>query len=212
MSQADQVEWYVYGLRASISREVDLRDPKTLYEAMTNAQKVESLFDNRRTYQQSSQDYRISPSSTGFSSNPSSSSAASSSSSSLSSAPMELGKVTTAVENNDYDTAQEQIEAEPDSVYGQYLVEGDDFEPNYDLWDELEKEEEQVEHLQAMQQRYQRRTAPHLSTAEFTRCMNERLCLRCKKPGHIARDCPLRPRYPPSHQQQQQQQRPRRRF
>jgi hypothetical protein len=215
MSQADQVELFIYGLRSTISREVDLRDPKTLYEAMTAAQKVESLFDNRRTYSHSSYDSRTSPSPSSYISNPSSSSAASSSSSSSSaSAPMELGNVTTAaVENNDYDRElfSEQIEAEPDDEYERYLEEGDNFEPNYELWDEVEqrnKEDEHVEQLQAMQQRNQRRTAPYLSPEEFTRCMNQRLCLRCKKPGHIARNCPLRTQHPPS----QQQQRPRRRF
>lgn len=198
MSQADQVELFIYGLRSAISREVDLREPKTLYEAMTAAQKVESLLDNRRTYIHSSfNDSRPLTSSTSFA--PSSSSASFASSSSSSSTAMELGNVT-AVENNDYEVASEEAVAEKECEYQRYLEEGDDFEPNYELWSDLEQrnqDEENVEQLQAMQQRNQRRTAPFMPKEEFTRCINNRLCLRCKKPGHIARNCPLRPQSQP---------------
>jgi hypothetical protein len=203
MSQADQVELFIYGLRSAISREVDLREPKTLYEAMTAAQKVESLLDNRRTYiHSSSNDSRPLTSSTSFA--PSSSSASNfASSSSSSSTAMELGNVT-AVENNDYEVASEEAVAEKECEYQRYLEEGDDFEPNYELWSDLEQrnqDEENVEQLQAMQQRNQRRTAPFMPKEEFTRCINNRLCLRCKKPGHIARNCPLRPQSQSQHRQ-----------
>jgi type II secretory pathway pseudopilin PulG len=43
MGEADQVHLFVSSLRSAISREVDMRDPKTLNEAMTLAQKVETL-------------------------------------------------------------------------------------------------------------------------------------------------------------------------
>jgi hypothetical protein len=204
MSQADQVELFIYGLRAAISREVDLREPKTLYEAMTAAQKVESLLDNRRTYiHSSSNDSRPFSSSTNFGPSNSSSSASFASSSSSSSTAMELGNVT-AVEHNDYEVASEEVVAEKECEYQRYLEEGDDFEPNYELWSDLEQrnqDEENVEQLQAMQQRSQRRTAPYMPTEEFTRCMKLRLCLRCKKPGHIARNCPLRPQSQQQHRQ-----------
>jgi hypothetical protein len=193
MNPADQIEWYIYGLRPAIAREVDLREPTTLHQAMTAAQKIEALLDNRRPYNFSSSSSDSRPF---FSSNirPSSSSSSSSSTSTVNSAPMELGNVTTV--DNDYNTASESVEIE-ENEYERYLEEGDDFEPDYTVFEQLEANsevEEQAQQLQAIQQRNQRRTAPFLSQEEFTRCMKNRLCLRCKQPGHIARSCPLRPK------------------
>ena len=44
------MELFIYGLRNHLSREVEMREPKTLQEAMTIAQKVEVLLDNHRSH------------------------------------------------------------------------------------------------------------------------------------------------------------------
>lgn len=198
MAEADQVDLFVASLRPGISKEVDMRDPKTLNEAMTIAQKVETLLDNRRHYSTYSSDSRPS-SSSGFNySKPyySSSSSSASSSSAIPSSAMELGNLYTEVDKIEQTEQQEAIHPQ-EYDYERYLEEGDEYEPSSDLWrhnEQAEEEEQKGEQLQAMKQRDNNSRAPFLSREEFTRCMKEKLCLRCKKPGHIARNCSLPPR------------------
>ena len=192
MSDTDQVELFVFGLRNAISREVDMREPKTLLEAMTTAQKVETLLDNRRTYLNPTFEPRILPTST---STYKSTSTPSGSTSSSAPSAMELGNVN-MIENCNYEQSSDpEVIGEQEDEYKRYLEEGENYEPNFDIWDGMDQKncnEENSEQLQAIQQR-NGRAAPFLPQEEFTRCMKERLCLRCKKPGHIARHCPLRP-------------------
>lgn len=200
MSDADQVELFVYSLRSTISREVDMREPKTLHEAMTIAQKVETLLDTRRTYTNPIHEPRTSSTSTTYTSNPTSST------SSAAPSAMELGNLNIEHTNYEQNTNQD-LTVEQDCEYQRYLEDGENYAPNFDIWNEIEQEnthEEKSEQLQAMQQRNGR--APFLPQEEFTRCMKEKLCLRCKKPGHFARQCPLR-----RHQSQSQPQ-PKRNF
>lgn len=206
MSEADQVHLFVSSLRSSISREVDMRDPKTLNEAMTLAQKVETLLDNRRHH--SHHDSRVSSTSPTYTTTSTSSPAPSSSSGSTS---MELGNIYTENEDHsnqidDYTASEEQ-----EDEYQRYLAEGENFDPNFDIWKDSNQDAEKVEQLQAVQHRSRNTQgrAPFLPREEFTRCMNERLCLRCKQPGHIARNCPLRP---PSHRPSQSRFTPKQNF
>jgi len=183
MGEADQIETFISGLRHDLAREVDLREPRTLQSAMTSAQKVELLLDNRNSYASSS---------TSGAGTSNYIPALTSSTSSLS-APMELGNMN--VENGNDEVDQE---------YQLYLAQGDEYESNYGTWDDEEKgdqgsdEKEEAEQLNAMQSSNltgKRHAAPFLSKEEFTRCMKNGLCLRCKQPGHVARYCSL-PRPP----------------
>jgi hypothetical protein len=109
---------------------------------------------------------------------------------------MELGNIYTEIENIEQAEQQESIQQQ-ENEYERYLEEGDDYEPSSELWsngEQGEVEEQKGEQLQAMKQRENSSRAPFLSREEFTRCMKEKLCLRCKKPGHIARNCSLPPR------------------
>jgi len=193
MSEADQVELFVYGLRNAIAREVDMSDPKTLQDAMTRAQRVELILDNRRTYNprshfSSNYSNPSGQSSSGYSHS-------SSSSGSSAGAPMELGNVNT---DTSRDLEFKDEGAEMEAEYQRYLQEGEEYEPSYQREDSeaqgAEESAEDSEMLQAMQQRAGGR-AQSISREEFARCMRERLCLRCKKPGHMARNCPQRPHY-----------------
>jgi hypothetical protein len=192
MSDADQVETFVHSLRRAIAREVDMREPKTLNEAMTTAQKVETLLDNYRHYNHPTFGSRISTTTSTYSPYPAS--ASSSSSSSAPSSAMELGNLNTDSSSlSSYGSASaSEWSTDHENEYNRYVDEGETFEPKFDMWDEIEPEiyqKENMEQLQAMQQRSGR--VPFLPREEFTRCMKERLCLRCKAPGHIARNCTL---------------------
>jgi hypothetical protein len=192
MSDADQVEVFVHGLRRALAREVDLREPKVLHEAMTMAQKVETLLDTHRHYWRPS--YTSSTTTSTYTSIPSSSSSQPSSNSTA----MELGNLN--LNDTPEVTADPEWTVEQEDEYNRYMNEGDNYEPRFDIWDGQESESivEEKEQLQAIQQRGSRNySAPYMPREELARCMKERLCLRCKKPGHIARSCPL-PRNPAS--------------
>jgi hypothetical protein len=200
MSDADQVEVFVHGLRRNLAREVDLREPKVLHEAMTMAQKVETLLDNHRHYWRSPYTSSATTTTSTYTSIPSSSS--SSSHPSASSIAMELGNLNL----NEASTSSHESTVEPEwtvaqeDEYNRYINEGDNYEPRFDVWDaacESESIEEEKEQLQAIQHRTKSYSAPYMPREELDRCMKERLCLRCKKPGHIARFCTL-PRNPPA--------------
>jgi len=184
MGEADQIETFISGLRLDLAREVDLREPRSLQSAMTSAQKVELLLDNRNSY---------APNTTPGSRIPNFIPTLTTSSTSSVPTPMELGNLN--VESEGHEIEQE---------YELYLVQGDEYESNYGIWDDEEPqsqggdEKEDAEQLNAIQNGNfsgKRHSAPFLSKEEFTRCMKNGLCLRCKKPGHVARNCPL-PRPP----------------
>lgn len=109
----------------------------------------------------------------------------------------EMGAANELTENADDYALQE---------YQRYLEEGDEYEPDVEQWQQQEQMEPEAgageaEQLQVMQQQQrrpafnrpfqpQRQQRPYLPPEEFTRCMREGLCLRCKQTGHVARNCP----------------------
>jgi Ty3 transposon capsid-like protein len=193
MSEVDQTELFIYGLRNHLSREVDMKEPRTLQEAMTTAQKVETLLDNRRSHFSANESRgppHISrrPNYRPLFSTTSNSSSFSNSSNSSSSSPMELGNVqtipTSQDDSLDSQNDQHEVTDEQEEEYQRYLQEGDNYEPDYEKWQEIEND---IQQLQAIQQKYRKPSA--ISPEEFNRCMELRLCLKCKKPGHISRHC-----------------------
>lgn len=199
MSDADQVEQFIYGLRRGLAREVDMREPTNLHSAMTAAQKVELLLDTHRsnyTNSHSALPYRSFPSST--STFPSSyafpSSSSSSTSSSSSGAPMELGNLNSTSQQEQSD--EEKVDL--DTEYQRCIEEGEDYVPFYADQNDNQVDDHEAEtpntteQLQAMRPQFNRRFLPP-NLEEFKRCMQLRLCLRCKKPNHIARNCPQPP-------------------
>ena len=186
MSEADQIEYFVSGLRPSIQRDVVIQDPRTLQDAMIKAQKIESLnqLQSRRSAHATSPSSNFSP----FYSAPSSSAP------SASIDPMELGNVNVIAETDEKEP--EDLD-EMDAEYERYLQVGDEYER---IENDHGEDENPTMQLQAIQPRASNPSrAPFLSREEFTRCMNEGLCLRCKKPGHVARNCSLPPRQPNQH-------------
>jgi hypothetical protein len=200
MAEADQIVFFTNGLNPSIRRDVGIQDPTTLNEAMIKAQKMESLAhlhsDNRRHYSSSSSSSFSSPVSNAYSHGPSSAAAFNSSSApSAIPAAMELGNLNVEAEA----TEQKEREQEAASEYERYLEEGDEYDQPQDMGYEVEQygkdDDEHIQHLQAMQFRPGAggRNFTPLTEAEFTRRRKDGLCLRCAKPGHIARNCPAPP-------------------
>ncbi|MGH2639676.1 MAG: retrotransposon gag family protein [Rhabdochlamydiaceae bacterium] len=195
MSEKDQIETYVRGLRNAIAKEVDMKDPSTLQDAMLYAARVEILLDNRQrrnSFPQSSfySPYYSSPRpvSTSIPSN-------------NESTPMELGNASLAAIDTAVETASDGMDGvDMDTEYERFQEMGlDEYEPSVELNIIYERIDAENEQLKAIQQPDR---APPMSREEFSRCMRLRLCLRCKKPNHVARYCPLRPK--PQQPQQSQ--------
>ena len=195
MSEADKIDNFMNGLVPSIANEVDRRDPKSLQEAMTFAQGVELRL---RNYRQSNyhNNYHHSNYNRYTPINRAAYESKTTTSSTSASTPMELSNITTS--NKDETNYEEE--------YEKYLEENDAYEMNSTNEEAVESEdgtqdEETEEQLQGMynhnnsNQRFGkprgRINVPNLRFEEFTRLMKEGKCLRCKKPGHIARNCTL---------------------
>jgi hypothetical protein len=194
MAEADQIEIFSFGLRPSLQRDVAIQDPTSLNDAMIKAQKMESIH-NLNEPRRSSYNLFSSPSNS-FYSNPSfssrhgspSSSSSVSTSTSSSTVPMELGAM-----NVEPETEPAEI-----SEYERYIELGDDYqqeETESVQWNNPSNdEEESTPQLQVIsvptRSDGRRNSAPFLSEQEFTRRMREGLCLRCARPGHVARYCP----------------------
>lgn len=191
MSEADKLFIFKKGLSADLFVEVDRRECKTLQEAMSAAQMTELRLNTHRRHG----NHYTRPYSNLTSAFPASSS--SSSSSSTPSTAMELGNIEAQETTEEVEVNEDVLEEE----YKRYLREGLDYEPVHieeEGGEELDGEEsaELNAVARAASGRFQRRKplqVPGLTKEKFFRLRNAGLCLRCEKPGHFARDCPLRP-------------------
>lgn len=205
MTEADKVEYFMSGLSSTIFSEVDRRDPTTLQEAMTYAQRTELRSRVRSQHGFGIKPwsrYQSSSSYPRFSSHETSNSETSKSSTHPST-PMELGKI--GIEE-EFD--EELLEEE----YEQYLNELEEEElqalNELDLKDEtpVGEEDEFPEpkqpsvQLQGISTRGNQRRVPNLSKEEYFRLRSEGRCYRCKGVGHLSRDCPRTRRPQPNSQ------------
>lgn len=198
MSEADQIYIYLRSIRLAIAKEIDTKVFKSLNEAMSLAVRTDTLLNNRHYSNYASPIYEprpvttISTTTTNTSDTPSTSTATA----------MELGNLNTSTSHSSQEPEEQYDEEDKEVEYQRFLQEGDNYQPSFDIWNSVEQQdipEAEIEQLQAIQRRSFSRV-PDISREEFDRCMRERLCLRCKKPSHIARDCPLRPRSYPTQQ------------
>ena len=201
MGEADKIDNFMNGLNANIANEVDRREPKSLQEAMTYAQATELRNRNIRhssqyNYQNYNRDRNFPPQRAYESKTTTTATSAST--------PMELSNIDSNTSNQD--------EAILEQEYERYLDEGDMYESSelFEQGNELvdnnnnnninlksEVVEEQLQAAFAHRNRSKpfnqrdRTYVPNISYDEFIRLRREGKCLRCKKPGHIARNCPL---------------------
>ena len=162
------IQLFIKGLRPEIALHVELREPKTIMEAMSSAQRVEettrSMQYSMRSH--SSRSYQPQRPSYPMRSQPSSSYH-------HSSAPMELGHV-----NGDSEVEQDQLEE-------------DRTEEGY----EESHLNAAYDSRGARPRRPPPRRSPgfkRLDDAVFAKRQAEGLCFECGKAGHQGRDCPVR--------------------
>jgi len=167
MAEADKVEYFTRGLQPLTQKEVVLKCPSTLDEAMHLAARFDILLSSRSF--RSVNNYRRSlfyPSNqhtAGYRNT-----TAYSSSSQNTSQPMDLSQL----EQDQKTDALEDGNA-----------------------DEVANLHDGMEQFSYFQSNAPRRAptisrVPNISKDEFTRCRRLGLCLRCKQSGHIARNCP----------------------
>ena len=165
MAEADQIEYFTRGLHPSMQKEVVLKAPATLDEAIQLVSRYDVLMSSR-AFRPANSGYRPYHYQSPFQYGNQRGTSGYSSGSSGGSAPMELGKM----EADDTD--------HPDIGYS----------PNGD-----EHTNDGVELFNGMQGSFPRQQnrgrVPNISKEEFTRCRRMGLCLRCKQPGHVARNC-----------------------
>jgi hypothetical protein len=165
MAVADQIEYFTRGLQPAVQKEVVLKAPATLDEAMHLAARYDLLLSSR-AFRHAPSGYRSYNYQTPFQAANHRGASSYSSGASSGSVPMELGK-----------------------------MEGDDVEPhNTDEASFFDGQADSgAEVFNAMQSNYgrpqNRNRVPNISKEEFTRCRHLGLCLRCKQPGHVARNC-----------------------
>jgi hypothetical protein len=183
MAAADQVEYFVRGLQPNVQKEVVLRCPPTLDEAMLIATRYDSLtvlrggFNNRNGQQSNNRSFQNYSS---YGNNNRSNSSAFNKANPSTSVPMELGNMQTNNGDNNEDGNNSQQYASNNSIDGnssQRSTNASTAEFNY---------------IQAKQANGR---VPGISRDEFQRCRLAGLCLRCKQQGHIARNCTNKPTY-----------------
>lgn len=166
MAEADRIEYFTRGLQPVVQKEVVLKSPTTLDEAMHLAARCDLLLASRG-FRQSSSSYRPPARGSYYPSSGYRHSSSYSSANSQGAQPMELGKMEhDDFDQPEYDDATPSDPADSDA--------GADFH--------------------AMQSSYNGRTqpktrVPNISRDEFQRCRRLGLCLRCKQSGHVARNC-----------------------
>lgn len=164
MAVADQIDNFTRGLKPAVQKEVVLKSPSTLDEAMNFATRCDLLL--ARIPRTGQSNYRSPHYSAPFYANHNRGSSSYSSSNAGGSQPMELGK----------------MEEDADDSY-----ELDDGKANDNPPDD-------VNDFNYMQSNYpipnNKNRVPNITKEEFARCRRLGLCLRCKQPGHIAKNCP----------------------
>lgn len=185
MGESDKLHIFLRGLKYHIKVEVMRCNPQTLNAAMIAAEQAEKLLQTINLTTRGNHGGSRFKSGANFpfrnnsSNNPSARapSASSSSNSYSGSSPMEIGHVNAAIGGN-------KTEEEPDETYDQ--PEGEAFDVNINA--------AMMGGGNFNNRNRQQQRVPGLSKPEMERLMKEGKCFRCKKTGHLARDCPLKPR------------------
>jgi Ty3 transposon capsid-like protein/Zinc knuckle len=167
MSVADQILHYTNGLKREVAKEVALKDPKSVDEAMIMAQRYEMITSNRRfqlpsNRPSSSSQYRpnsYAPHST--------------------SAPMDLSNMEDV--HGDYDM--------PNEHAGQFDATAAASEFNA-LQRKPFQQQSSNTNNNSNNNNKRRQNVPGLSKEAYDQCMRSGQCFRCKRTGHLARNCP----------------------
>ncbi|MCW2743448.1 MAG: hypothetical protein JWR45_3870 [Blastococcus sp.] len=165
MAEADKVEYFTRGLQPMIMKEVVLKNPMTLDEAMHMATRFDLLLSSRNI-RLGQPFYRPFNYHNGHAANGYRSSGTTPSSTSSTSQPMELGNM-------------EENVTQADAI---------DFAPNTNS--DIPSASDEFHAFQSNFPKANYNRVPNISREEFQRCRRLGLCLRCKQSGHVARNCP----------------------
>ncbi|MGH2639177.1 MAG: hypothetical protein ACRDF4_07865 [Rhabdochlamydiaceae bacterium] len=181
MSEADKIENFMYGLQQGLFSDVDRRDPQTLQDAMTYAQRAELRSRVRAQYGVNHLRNKFSYPTTTHT-------PTASTTPTTASIPMELGRVEMNEEKEEMEEAYEQYLNEMDEE--ECLAELEELQLEEEA--EVEQEEKKVEptQLQAITTRINNKNS-RLTKEELIRLRREGRCFRCKRKDHISRDCPF---------------------
>jgi hypothetical protein len=192
MSIADQLHCYTRGLKMNIRAELIKRKPTTIHEAVNIANTAESWTNMTSSQPKYTSRYQGS---------------SSSSSSSSSGVPMELGNVNQIIQqlNEDGNSVQgdEQAASSAASIGGNYNTPMYTREQVLNMMQEVQRQRQFSHSLNALfgngnknnnnnnrsRSSGDRTRVPGVSREDYERCRTEGLCINCKKPGHVAKDC-----------------------
>lgn len=176
MGEADKIFFFRHGLRPDIAKEV--KKPKTLSEAMDQAVRAEGGIVLDRSHSQASSFFtqRVAmPSLSNLSRN-------------HGAAPMDINNI----EYQEEESSGDQVQGVEPAVQPAQTAAGVD-SPMIALLQEMRSQNQQLFAMfQSRDRPRQRATEPRVpdvTAEEVKRCRERGLCIKCKKPGHLAREC-----------------------
>jgi hypothetical protein len=176
MSVADQVNYYIMGLKQDVGRDVKIANPSTISEAMAVASRSSDTFLHPT---QSSSSYSAnSNGARNYSNN--------SRQGNSTNAPLHLNAVRASAQGTgaSRDRSRFRSEREPTGNGESVKTSSGD---NGELAETFDSD--QLNFVKRSEKGY--RPNPYLSKEEWERLKRENRCFRCKRENHLARDCPL---------------------
>lgn len=182
MGEADKIFFFRHGLRPDIAREV--KKPKSLSDAMDQAVRAEGGIVLDRSHSNASS----------FFAQRQGANSLSNSSRNYGAAPMDINNI--EYEGEEVQSIDTQASSEPEESSSNPLPSKGADPQMLALMQEMRSQNQQLFAMFQSRVRPRQREVsssasrvPDVTADEVRRCREKGLCIKCKKPGHIARDC-----------------------